>query len=142
MRSFAKRLVDSEGHSNTSSAAQTAVAFPVADKLRPQLAMLMGQDGVKALLSRSLVLATTEVSWLGAVQINADGDLEWVEALGSQPNAAEFLEGRVVLLAQLIGLLVAFIGPGLTSSLVGEIWPQIPLYEQGFGKKVNSEETN
>ena len=134
--------MDSEARSKTSPATQPAAAFPIADRLRPQLTMLMGQGGFRALLSRALALATTEVSWMGAVQVNADGDLEWLEALGSQLNAAEFLEGRVVLLAQLLGLLVALIGPGLTSSLVGEIWPQIPLYERGSSEKVNGEKTN
>ena len=142
MRSFAKRLMDSEARGNTSSAANSAVAFPVTDKLRPQLAILMGSGGVRALLARALALTTTEVSWLSAAQVNADGDLEGLEASGLQVSAAEFLEGRVVLLAHLLGLLVAFIGPSLTSRLVGEIWPRIPLYEPGFGTEVNSEETN
>ena len=134
MRSFAKRLIDSEALSNTSSAAQTAAAFPVIDKLRPHLATLMGHGGVRALLSRALLLATAEVSWLRAVQVNADGGLEGFEELGSQLDPSEFFEGRVVLLAQLFGLLVAFIGPILTSSLTGEMWPQIPLNEQDFGR--------
>ena len=142
MRSFAKRLMDSEALSNTSSEAQTAAAFPVTDKLRPHLARLMGHGGVRALLSRALMLATTEVSWLRAVQVNADGDFEGFEALGLQLDASEFVKGRVVLLAQLLGLLVAFIGPSLTSRLTGEIWPQIPLNEQDFGREVKSEKAN
>jgi hypothetical protein len=36
-------------------------------------------------------------------------------------------EGRVVLLAQLLGLLVAFIGESLTLRLVLEVWPKVPL---------------
>jgi hypothetical protein len=67
------------------------------------------------------------------VHVNADGDLEGFEALGLQLDPSEFVEGRVVLLAQLLGLLVALIGPSLTSRLTGEIWPQIPLNEQDFG---------
>ena len=142
MRSFAKRLIDSEALSNTSSAAQAAAVFPVTDKLRPHLATLMGDGGVRALLSRALVLATEEVSWLDAMQVNADGGLEGFEALSSQLDPSEFVEGKVVLLAQLFGLLVAFIGPSLTSRLAGEIWPQIPLTEQDFGRKVKSEKAN
>ena len=142
MRSFAKRLIASEALSNTSSAAQAAVVFPVTDKLRPHLATLLGDGGVRALLSRALVLATEEVSWLDAMQVNADGGLEGFEALGSQLDSSEFVEGKVVFLAQLFGLLVAFIGPSLTSRLAGEIWPQIPLTEQDFGRKVKSEKAN
>ena len=142
MRSFAKRLIDFEALSNTSPAAQTAAAFPVTDKLRPLLATLMGDGGVRALLSRALVLATTEVSWLRAVQVNADGGLEGFEALDLQIDPSEFVEGRVVLLAQLLGLLVALIGPNLTSRLSGELWPQISLNEQDFGGEIKSEKAN
>jgi len=142
MRSFAKRLIDFEALSNTSPAAQTAAAFPVTDKLRPLLATLMGDGGVRALLSRALVLATTEVSWLRAVQVNADGGLEGFELLDSQIDPSEFVEGRVVLLAQLLGLLVALIGPNLTSRLSGELWPQISLNEQDSGEEVKSEKAN
>ena len=141
MRSFARRLIDSEALTNTSSAAQPAAAFPVTDKLRPHLATLMGHGGVRALLLRALVLAATEVSWLSAMQVNADGGLEGFEALGSQLDPSEFVEGKVVLLAQLFGLLVAFIGPSLTSRLSGEIWPQIPLFEQDIAREVKSEKT-
>ena len=142
MRSFAKRLIDSEALTNASSAAQTAAIFPVTDKLRPHLATLMGDGGVRALLSRALVLATAEVSWLRAVQVNADGGLEGFEALSSQLDPSEFVEGKVVLLAQLFGLLEAFIGPSLTSLLSGELWPQIPFYDEDFGRKVKSEKAN
>ena len=142
MRSFAKRLIDSEALSNTSSAAQAAEVFPVIDKLRPHLATLMGDGGVRALLSRALVLATEEVSWLDAVQVNVDGGLEGYEALGWQLDQSEFVLGRAVLLAQLLGLLVAFIGPSLTSRLLSEIWPQIPFNEWDLGMEVKSEKTN
>ena len=139
MRSFARRVIDFEAFSNPSSAAQTSAAFPVSDKLRPHLATLMGHGGVRAILSRALVLAETEVSWLRDVQVNADGGLEGFEALDLQIDPSEFVEGRVVLLAQLFGLLVALIGPSLTSRLSGEIWPQIPLFEQDFVREVKSE---
>ena len=75
------------------------------------------------------------------MQVNADGGLEGFEALGSQLDPSEFVEGKVVLLAQLFGLLVAFIGPSLTSRLSGEIWPQVPLFEQDFVREVKSEKT-
>jgi hypothetical protein len=42
-------------------------------------------------------------------------------ALHAQLEPAGFLRGKVVLLAQLLGLLVIFIGPGLTTRLVGQI---------------------
>ena len=49
-------------------------------------------------------------------------------------NPEELFEGGVVLLAQLLGLLVAFIGESLTLRLVREVWPQLPLDDLDFGK--------
>ena len=53
----------------------------------------------------------------------------------------ELSEGEVVLLAQLLGLLVAFIGEKLTLRLVREVWPQVPLDDLDFGKGGKDEKT-
>lgn len=139
MRSFAKHLIVSAALVSSASEADRGAAFPVTDTLRPHLATLMGKAGVRALFARAMALATAEVSWLHAVQVSPDGDLEGLAAVGSLLDPADFLEGRVVLLAQLLGLLVAFIGPGLTSRLVGEFWPQIPFQDRDFGKEKRDE---
>ncbi|MDB5483156.1 MAG: hypothetical protein JWO83_4209 [Caulobacteraceae bacterium] len=135
MRSIAKHLMVTETRRNRSATAPPAAALPVTDKLRPYLATLVGKGGVRALLARALVLATVEVAWLRAAKVNADGDLEGFDTLGANLDPAEFMEGRVVLLAQLLGLLVAFVGPSLTSRLVGEVWPDVPLKARDFGKE-------
>ena len=93
----------------------------------------MGKVGFSALYSRALVLANAEVPWLRAVHVKADGSLGGLDALGAQVNPAEIFEGKVVLLAQLLGLLVAFIGGSLTLRLMREIWPKIPLNDLDFG---------
>ncbi|THD52524.1 hypothetical protein [Phenylobacterium sp.] len=138
-RSIAERLIVIETLRNASPEAAVAVAFPAIDKLRPHLATLMGSGGVRALVGRSLALATTEVPWLRAVQVDTAGNLERLVALRGHLDPAEFLEGRVVLLARLLGLLVAFIGPSLTSRLVGEVWPQVPPKDRDFGKEQDRE---
>jgi hypothetical protein len=139
MRSFAKHLIAHETLRNKSSEAKTPAAFRVTDKLRPHLATLMGKVGFRALLSRALALANAEVSWLGAVNVNGDGALEGLEALNAQLDPAKFLEGGVVVLAQLLGLLEAFVGPGLTSRLLAEIWPQVSFDDTGFGSEEKNE---
>jgi hypothetical protein len=133
MRSIALRLINYETPGNDSSETTNTATFQVTDRLRPHLATLMGNGGFRALLARALALASAEVSWLRAVQVNADGTLDGLEKLHAHLKPAEFREGRVVLLAQLLGLLVAFIGPGLTSRLVGEIWPQLAADNVDFG---------
>jgi hypothetical protein len=134
MRDFAKRLVAYETGKNKSSETKTPAAFLVSEKLRLYLAKLMGNVGFRALLSRALALANAEVPWLRAVHVKADGSLEALEELQVQLDPDEFLEGSVVLLAQLLGLLVAFIGENLTLRLVREIWPKLSLNDLDFGK--------
>ena len=133
MRSIALRLISYETPSSDSSETPNTALFRVTDRLRPHLAMLMGNGGFRALLVRALVLAGAEVSWLRAVQVNADGTLEGLATPHARLKPAEFREGRVVLLAQLLGLLVAFIGPSLTLRLVCEIWPQLAVDNVDFG---------
>jgi hypothetical protein len=133
MRSIALRLISYETLSSDSSETPNTALFRVTDRLRPHLAMLMGNGGFRALLVRALVLAGAEVSWLRAVQVNADGTLEGLATPHARLKPAEFREGRVVLLAQLLGLLVAFIGPSLTLRLVCEIWPQLAADNVDFG---------
>jgi hypothetical protein len=140
MRSLAKDLIAHETSRNKNSKAKAPTAFHVAEKLRPQLANLMGDGGFQALLSRALVLAAAEVSWLAAVHVKADGTLDGLRGPSSTLDPSDFLEGKVVLLAQLLGLLVAFIGSTLTSHLVGEIWPQFhPTISASADRKVRIE---
>jgi hypothetical protein len=101
----------------------------------------MGNGGFSALLSRALMLATAEVSWLCAVHVKADGTLDGWEASHGQLAPAEFLEGSVVLLTQLLGLLVVLIGPGLTARMVDEVWPEISSGDADFGPEVVHEES-
>src|SRR5664279_3639772 len=97
-------------------------------------ATLMGNVGFRALLSRSLALTNAEVPWLRAVHVKADGSFEGLDELGAHVDLDEIFEGRVVLLAQLLGLLVAFIGEDLTLRLVREVWPKLSLNDLNFGK--------
>jgi hypothetical protein len=133
MRGIAERLINYETPGNDSPKTKSIAPFRVTERLRPHLATLMGNGGFRALLARALALAGTEVSWLRAVEVNMDGTLDGLEKLQTQLEPADFLEGRVVLLARLLGLLVAMIGPGLTSRLVGEVWPQLSADNVDFG---------
>jgi hypothetical protein len=139
MRRIAKQLMASETPGNTPAEADHRAAFPATDKLRPHLSMLMGRSGFQALLARALVLATAEVPWLTAVQVVADGELEGLTLAHAKLEAADFSEGEVALLAQLLGLLVAFIGPALTIRLITQIWPQLSFDDADLGETANNE---
>jgi hypothetical protein len=141
MRHYAKRLIVYETRGDKSSKTNKSAAFPVPENLRPQLASLMGEGGFRALLGRALALASAEVPWLRAVQVKADGRLAGLEELPAQLDPDELLEGRVVLLAQFLGLLVAFIGENLTLRLMREVWPKVPLNELDFANEGKYEKT-
>src|SRR5476651_853197 len=142
MRDFAERLIAYETRGNKSSETKAPAAFLVSEKLRPHLASLMGKVGFRELLSRALALANAEVPWLRAVHVKADGSFEGLDELGAQVGPDEIFEGRVVLLAQLLGLLTAFIGEDLTLRLVREVWPKLDIAAAEFGKEAQNEEPN
>ena len=134
MRNFAERLISYEAAGNKFAELKPSSVFPVSEKLRPPLATLMGVSGFRALLLRALVLAQEEVRWLRAVHVKSDGSLEGLEELRAQIAADEFSEGKVVLLARLLGLLVDFIGEKLMLQMVREVWPGLFLKDLDFNK--------
>lgn len=101
--------------------------------------MLMGGGGFQALLARALVLAAVEAPWLAGVQVVADGQLEGLAIARAKLDAAEFSEGEAALLAQLLGLLMAFIGSALTLRLTSQIWPQLSFDDAGLGETASNE---
>jgi hypothetical protein len=134
LRAIAKRLIAAEKPRSNSAERDDPVEFRATDRLRPHLSTLMGRAGIQALLARALVLAAAEVPWLSAVKVVADGEIEGLAVAQSRFGGADYADGEVVLLAQLLGLLVAFIGPALTARLIGEIWPQLSLTGADFDK--------
>jgi len=135
MRDFAERLIAFETRGNKSSGTTNPAAFPVCEKLRPHLATLMGTTGIRSLLSRALTVTREEVDSLRAVQVKADGSLEGLNDLEVHADPEQLAEGSVVLVAQVLGLLMAFIGASLTLQLVREVWPKLPLNDLDFNKR-------
>lgn len=132
MRQIAARLIGDETKGKKGSDPKVSAAFQVCEKLRPHLATLMGKAGFRAILSRALVVARAEVPWMAALEVDADGALEGWGKLEPQVDAKELREGGVLLVAQLLGLLVAFIGENLTLRLVGDVWPKLSFEDLQF----------
>ncbi len=139
MRDFAERLIAYETRGNKSSETKTSAAFNVCEKLRPQLANLMGNTGFHALVSRALALATTEAPWLRAMHVKSDGSLEMLGEHEAQVDPERIAEGGVVLTAHLLGLLATFIGEDLTLQLLRDVEPKLLLNELDLGKRDNNE---
>ncbi len=125
LREFAQRLIAFDQRGN-SAHAQSPHSFAVCDKLRPHLATLMGNAGFRALLTRALALANADVPTLHALHVNPEGSLAGLEDLAAEVDPADIVEARLVLVTQLLGLLIAFIGENLTFRFVREVWPKLP----------------
>ena len=138
MRDFASRLMAYETTGNQSSPA----AFRVCEKLRPQLANLMGNAGFHALLARALALANPHVPWLHAVRLKADGSLQGLDEPQPPVEPEKMDEGGVVLVSQLLSLLVAFIGEDLTLRMVREVWHKVPPNDLNLAKGGKNEKEN
>jgi len=134
LRAFAVRLIAHEAKLNKVAAVKSTVVFVIPDKLRPHLSTFMGKAGFRALVGRALALAAAEVPWLVSLKVQPDGSLHPSAELMAQVSPSDRLEGRVVLLAQLLGLMVAFVGEKLTLRLVHEVWPTLSTQELHFGK--------
>ena len=102
--------------------------FRVVEKLRHPLSRLAGVNGFRMLLVRALTLAKAQVPGLIAMQVKPDGSLEGFNDPG---NRAEAAGAGVMLTAELLGLLAAFVGEAFTLSLVLDVWPGFPV--PGYG---------
>jgi hypothetical protein len=118
---IARRLVAYEATAGSAHEADMPAAFRVSEKLRRPLSTLAGATGFRALLSRALTLAKREDHKLSEVFVKEDGSLEGLKEL----NGGDAAEVGVAVIAQLLGLLVAFIGGTLTARLVQDIWPDL-----------------
>ena len=140
LRDFATRLMSYEAVGKVLNGTRIPAGFYVSEKLRLHLATFMGRTGFHTLLARSLALSAAEVPWLSKVRVEEDGSLGGLEGLQAELGPDEFFEGGVVLLAQLLGLLVSFIGERLTLRLVLEVWPKVPL--NGFDFSIGGTHEN
>jgi hypothetical protein len=120
-RDLAQSLIAHEGAAGKTSEPLEFAAFRVCETLRRPVSALTGNDGFRALLSRALALARAEAPSLGAVQVAADGSIQGLDELGRQIDKDQVREGGVILIAQLLGLLLTFIGEAMTSRLVTSI---------------------
>jgi len=125
LKQFARRLLDSEAAQGEPADDQETAGFRVCGKLRGPLGKLMGIGGFRSLLSRALALAGAEVPWLRTLQIKPDGSFGSLEEPEVKPDPCSSAEGEIVLVSQLLGLLVTFIGAGLTERLLHDVWPEL-----------------
>jgi hypothetical protein len=131
LRRIARRLLALEAAASEAADAP-APAVRVCDTLHRSLSRLLGVAGFRALLARALTLAADEARWLHAVRVTADGSLEGWGDVAGQRSRDERAHGGELVIAQLLGLLVTFIGAALTARLMQEAWPELSAGELEF----------
>lgn len=136
-RELARRLAAYEASVGESPVPAEPGAFLVYEKLRLRLCTLAGVGGFCALATRALNLAKLEASNVGAVQITADGRLQSRE-LDPQSNKDWNDEVGIILIAELLGLLITFVGTALTLRLLQDMWPDAAFNEliSGDGRRL------
>lgn len=129
-----RRLLMLEAAESQDQDALIEAAERASDKMRAHLSKRIGQEGFRTLLARSLALTTTNFPHLSDVRVGADGSLVGLRAAMSRVQEAQdkethgdTVEGTVALVAQLLALLITFIGEGLTLRLLSTVWPELAL---------------
>jgi hypothetical protein len=124
-RDLARSLIASEADASTTSLHTEAATLRVYERLRRQLGSPVGVDGFQALASRALALAKSQSPRLSAVQVTASGGLRGLGEVESQTDADEDGEAGIILIAQLLGLFLTFLGEATTLHLLEDLRLQV-----------------
>jgi len=120
-RELARSLVASEADAAASSLHTEAATVRVYERLRRQLGAPVGVDGFQALASRALALARSESPRLNTVQVTANGGLRGLAEVESQTDPDEDGEAGIILIAQLLGMFLTFLGEATTLRLIEDL---------------------
>lgn len=124
---LARLLLAHEAGADNAAKAPPVVLRTI-EKMRYPLARLAGVAGFCAVLKRALTLASALSPALGAVQVKSDGSLEGLSEVSGQAAGT-------LLIAQLIDLLVTFIGEYLTLRVLQELWLDLHLVDANTGEE-------
>jgi len=124
-RDLARNLVACEADASTTPRQTPPATVRVYERLRRQLGAAMGADSFHALASRALALAKSESPRLGAVQVTANGSLRGLDEVESQTDADVDGDAGVILIAQLLGLFLTFLGEATTLRLIEDLRLQV-----------------
>jgi hypothetical protein len=123
-RDLVRCVLTFEAAAGENSEPTESAAFRVCAKLRRPLITLVGVAGFRSLFCRALTLARAEAPSLTVVQVAADGSLKGLDGREPKIDKEQARDDGAILIAQLLGLLLTFIGDGLTLRLVQDVWPE------------------
>ena len=124
-RDLARSLVASEADASTTSLQTEPATVRAYERLRRQLGAPVGVDGFQSLASRALSLAKSESPRLSAVQLTANGGLRGLGEVESHTEPDEDGEAGIILIAQLLGLFLTFLGEATTLRLIEDLRLQV-----------------
>ena len=120
-RELARNLIASEADASTTSLQAEPAAERVYERLRRQLGAPVGTEAFRVLASRALALAKSESPRLRAVQLTANGGLRGLSEIEFQTESDEDGVAGTVLIAQLLGLFLTFLGEATTLRLIEDL---------------------
>jgi hypothetical protein len=94
----------------------------VSDKLRTNLAAILGVAGFRALLHRALILTSAENKAMENTSVHHDGTLAGFEDFAARSTQKQIYAIGEVLISRLLVLMELFLGQALTRKLLEEIW--------------------
>jgi hypothetical protein len=118
MNDLARQLLMSEAKNPASSEELAYATERIYSELLRYLSRILGRDGSRTLLLRSLKQAQNKFPLLQSVETEADGSLKGLFQSFQGHEAAATLEIGVALIESLLALLASFVGEDLAKLLV------------------------
>jgi hypothetical protein len=134
IRNLARDLIHRKAERDGRATGEIGAGLHAVEALRAPLSALSGEEGFRSLLSRALVLARPGAPPLAFLRIHSDGSVEGADAIPPEMDG-DAAEGGVALLAELLALLMAFIGEQLTVQVLRVVWPEASLEHKGMEKE-------
>lgn len=133
LRNLAQRLFEHEAKESLNPTELSEALQICCRRLHSQLGRLIGSGGFRALLERAVYLAKKEHSWLDTVTIAEYPGCELnglvIATKGKNPETVK--QAAILILANVIWLLVTFIGEDIALGLIREAWPNIAVSGEG-----------
>ena len=133
LRDMARQLLERERRQAEKPADVGEASERTFQRLQEHMSNLIGRVGFQALMTRAAHLTRAEAGWIESIAIERESrvTLQGLDVVLEREGAARAMEGMVLLLANLIGLLCTFIGEELTLRLLRRIWEEIPRLTPG-----------
>jgi hypothetical protein len=127
LREWAERISQAEMAEDQTAEQMLGAIERTCRTLLPKFADLLGERGYRLILSRSLVLAGRQISWLNNVSVGNKGEgcLIGLEKSGSSYSSAEVRHAFVEILTSLFVVLGSFVGEQLVLYELKQAYPEI-----------------